>query len=435
MTSKSNNLELTMVLNSGIALLSTSVMKKGSLKTFPLGVFNTRRQQTEENYHITFDESPDAINFLKPLVDNSNYIKQTAMMFQDTISIPNPPLPIPSVVTPFPQDRWSQDKYIELVNIIRNPGAGMLTRAMAKQLSATSAHECLFVDFLSEKEPKKVFEALKHHGWVDAMQDELKQFTRNKVWILVPEPYGKTIIGSKWVLRAMSSLTMSANWTKPFMDLNKLQEHVKTPMVPPNNLGPDFSGKAVNETQYRGMIGSLIYLTASKPDIEFSTCLCARYQANPKESHLIAVKRIFRNLKGTPSLGLWYPKCSGFDLKGYSDSDYVGCNMDRKSTSGACQLLGGKLVCWSAKKQQSVAMSSAETKYVVATRCCANLLWMKSQLTDYDIIYEKVWLNIDSKIQPEASVLSEKKTEAFSDFSKANKSSCLKVSSVIAYNL
>ncbi|GJY71471.1 hypothetical protein Tco_0475174 [Tanacetum coccineum] len=129
-------------------------------------------------------------------------------------------------------------------------------------------------------------------------------------------------------------------------------------MVPPNNLGSDLNGKAINETQYRGMIGSLMYLTASRPDIQFSTCLCARYQANPKESHLIAVKRIFRYLKGTSSLGLWYQKCLGFDLKGYSDSDYVGCNMDRKSTSGACQLLGGKL--------------------------------MKSQLTDYDIIYEKV---------------------------------------------
>ncbi|GJV87649.1 hypothetical protein Tco_1531587, partial [Tanacetum coccineum] len=84
-------------------------------------------------------------------------------------------------------------------------------------------------------------------------------------------------------------------------------------------------------------------LTASRPDIQFSTCLCARYQANPKESYLIAVKRIFRYLKGTPSLGLWYLKCSSFDLKGYSDSDYARCNMDRKSTSDACQFLEANL--------------------------------------------------------------------------------------------
>nr|GEU61892.1 retrovirus-related Pol polyprotein from transposon TNT 1-94 [Tanacetum cinerariifolium] len=145
--------------------------------------------------------------------------------------------------------------------------------------------------------------------------------------------------------RAMSFLTMSANWTKPLMDLNKLQKHVKTPMVPANTLGPNLSGKFVNETKYRGMIGSLMYLTANRHDIQFSTCICARYQANPKESHLIVVKRIFNYLKGTHSLGLWYPKCLGFDLKGYSDSDYTGCNIDRKSTSCACQLLGGKLVC------------------------------------------------------------------------------------------
>ncbi|GKC66714.1 hypothetical protein Tco_1099312 [Tanacetum coccineum] len=137
-----------------------------------------------------------------------------------------------------------------------------------------------------------------------------------------------------------------------------------------------------------------MYLTESRHDIQFSTCLCARYQANPKESHLIGVKRIFRYLKGTPSLGLWYPKCSGFDLKGYLDSDYA--NIDRKSTSGACQLLGGKLVCWSAKKQQSVAMSSAEAEYVAAAGCYANILWMKSQLTNYDIIYEKVPIFCDN---------------------------------------
>ncbi|GJV61314.1 retrovirus-related pol polyprotein from transposon TNT 1-94 [Tanacetum coccineum] len=82
-------------------------------------------------------------------------------------------------------------------------GAGMLTRAMAKQISAASVHECLFVDFLFEEEPKKVSKALKHPGWVDAMQDELNQFARNKVWILVPAPYGKTIIGSKWVFKGM----------------------------------------------------------------------------------------------------------------------------------------------------------------------------------------------------------------------------------------
>ncbi|KAI3665011.1 hypothetical protein L6452_43627 [Arctium lappa] len=119
---------------------------------------------------------------------------------------------------------------------------------------------------------------------------------------------------------------------------------MKTPMAPPLTLNKDPSGKPVNVTAYRGMIGSLLYLTASRPDIMYSTCLCARYQSKPKESHLIAVKRIFRYLKGTPNLLLCYPKDSGFDLTSYSDSDFAGCKLDRKSTTGGCQLLGGKLI-------------------------------------------------------------------------------------------
>ncbi|GJS24295.1 hypothetical protein Tco_0452927 [Tanacetum coccineum] len=95
------------------------------------------------------------------------------------------------MASPAPQDRWSKDKHIKLINIIGNLRAGMLTRAITKELSAALAHECLFVDFLSEEEPKKVSEALKHPGWVDVMQEELNQFARNKVYTLVPEPYGK----------------------------------------------------------------------------------------------------------------------------------------------------------------------------------------------------------------------------------------------------
>ncbi|GKB28195.1 hypothetical protein Tco_0867596 [Tanacetum coccineum] len=106
------------------------------------------------------------------------------------------PSSIPSMATLAPQDRWSKKKQIELVNIVGNPGAKMLTRAMAKELSADSVHECLFVDIFSEKEPKKVSEALKHPGWVDAMQGKLNQFSRNKLWTLVHPPYGKTIISS-----------------------------------------------------------------------------------------------------------------------------------------------------------------------------------------------------------------------------------------------
>ncbi|XP_071728850.1 secreted RxLR effector protein 161-like [Rutidosis leptorrhynchoides] len=145
------------------------------------------------------------------------------------------------------------------------------------------------------------------------------------------------------------------------------------------------------------MIGSLLYLTASRPDIMFATCLCARYQANPKDSHYKAVKRIFRYLKGTLNLGLWYPKGSGFDLIGYTNADYAGCKLDRKSTSGGCQLLGGKLVSWSSRKQNFVATLTAEAEYVAAGGCCAQLLWMQHQLADYDVILTKTPIMCDNE--------------------------------------
>ncbi|GKB92750.1 retrovirus-related pol polyprotein from transposon TNT 1-94 [Tanacetum coccineum] len=319
-----------------------------------------------------------------------------------------------------PQDRWSRDQHIELVNIIGEPTEGMLTRSMAAKLTT-------------------------------ALAKELNQFYKNKVWILVPLPKGKITISSKWVfrnkkdelgivirnkarlvaqgysqeegidyvetfalvarmeaIRIFLAYTTYMNFKVFQMDVKsaflnrKLKEEVyvkqppgfkssefpdyickldkalyglkqaprawhetlstffiqnkfvrgrfdntlfiyktkrdssvKTYMVPPNHLGFDLSGKRVNETLYRGMIGSLMYVTASQPDIQLSTCLCVRYQANPKESYLTVVKEIFKYLKGKPTLGLWYPKCSRFDLKGYSESDYAGCNMDRKSTSVA----------------------------------------------------------------------------------------------------
>ncbi|GJR93936.1 retrovirus-related pol polyprotein from transposon TNT 1-94 [Tanacetum coccineum] len=295
-----------------------------------------------------------------------------------------------------PHDKWLKDQHIELVNIIGNPGEGMLIRSMDAKLTTVSASECLFADFLFKMEPKKVFEALKHPGWVDAMQEELNQFHRKKAWTLVPLLYGKIAICSKWeegidydetfapvarmeAIRIFIAFVTYMNFIVFQIDVKsaflngKLKEEVyvkqppgfessefpdyvckldkalyglkqapracssvKTPMVPLNNLGPDLAGKSVNETLYRGMIGSLMYLTATRPDIQFSTVLCARYQSNPKESHLIAMK------------------------------------------------------------ESSVAMSSADTEYVVAAGYCASILWMKSQLSDYDIHYKMVPIFCDN---------------------------------------
>nr|GEY72498.1 uncharacterized mitochondrial protein AtMg00810-like [Tanacetum cinerariifolium] len=174
-------------------------------------------------------------------------------------------------------------------------------------------------------------------------------------------------------------------------------QKVPTPMVEQANLKLDLVGKLVDHTDYRNMIGLLMYVTSSRPDIMFATCMCARYQANPNEHHVSAVKRIFSYFKGTINLGLWYPKDSGFDLTAYSDADHARCHLDRKSTSGSVQFLGDKLVCWSSKKQNYVPISTAESEYVAVSGCCAQVLWMRTQLMDYGFFYDKVPIYCDSK--------------------------------------
>jgi hypothetical protein len=145
------------------------------------------------------------------------------------------------------------------------------------------------------------------------------------------------------------------------------------------------------------MIGSLLYLTASRPDIMFSVCMCARFQSNPKKAHLRSVKRILRYLRHTPSVGLWYPKGATFDLIGYSNSDYAGCKIDRKCTFGGCHLLGRSLVSWTSKKQNSVALLTAEAEYIAAGACCTQILYIKQTLLDYGVILEKVPLLCDNE--------------------------------------
>ena len=142
-------------------------------------------------------------------------------------------------------------------------------------------------------------------------------------------------------------------------------------------LDKDESGIKVNQTMFRGMIGSWLYLTANRLDIMQFLCVCARFQANPKESHLTAVKRILKYLKGTACFGLWYPSGASPSLIGYSEADYSGCKVDRKSTSGTCHLLGSSLVSWHSKKQACVALPTIEAEYIAAGNCCAQILWMK----------------------------------------------------------
>ncbi|GJY15698.1 putative ribonuclease H-like domain-containing protein [Tanacetum coccineum] len=146
-----------------------------------------------------------------------------------------------------------------------------------------------------------------------------------------------------------------------------------TPVDLEKPLVKDGDADDVDVHLYRSMIGSLMYLTASRPDIMFAVCACARFQVTPKTSHLLAVKRIFRYLKGKPTLGLWYSRDSPFELVAYTDSDYAGATQDRKSTTGGCQFLGNRLISWQCKKQTVVATSTTEAEYVAAASCCGQV--------------------------------------------------------------
>jgi hypothetical protein len=145
----------------------------------------------------------------------------------------------------------------------------------------------------------------------------------------------------------------------------------KTPMASNGHLKLNEEGKSIDQRLYRSMIGFLLYLCAFRPDIILSVCMCARFRANLKECHLVAVKRVVRYLVHTPNLNLWYPKGSTFDLLDYSDSDYTGCKVERKSTTGTYQFLGQSMVSWSSKKQNCVTLSIVESKYIAVGVCCA----------------------------------------------------------------
>ncbi|GJS36478.1 retrovirus-related pol polyprotein from transposon TNT 1-94 [Tanacetum coccineum] len=190
------------------------------------------------------------------------------------------------------------------------------------------------------------------------------------------------------------SLQISDVEMKYGMDLS---DPVDTPMVDRLKLDEDLMGTPVDQTRFRGMVGSLMYLTASRPDLVFAVCMCARYQAKPTKKHFEAIKRVFRYLKEPFTWVFWYPKDNAMSLTAYADADHAGCQDSRRSTSGSAQFLGDRLVSWSSKKQRSTAISTTEAEYIAMSGCCAQILWMRSQLKDYGFDFNKIPLYCDNK--------------------------------------
>nr|GEU80397.1 hypothetical protein [Tanacetum cinerariifolium] len=280
---------------------------------------------------------------------------------------------------------------------------------------------------VGEQKPKKISDALHDPSLVEAMQEELLQFKIQNVWSLANCPKGVRPIGTKWVLknkkdkrgiviRDKARLVAQGHTHEKGIDYDEMDvksaflygtidkevefealmhgkfqmsamdvRSANTPIDKENPWGKDGTRKDVDLHLYRSMIGSLMYLTASRPDIMFAVCACARHQVIPKECHLHAVKRIFRYLKGHPKLGLWYPKESPFDLVAYSDSDYDGATQNHKSTTGGCQFLGRRLILWQCKKQKIMATSTTVAEYVAAASGRGQVLWIQNQLLDYGL--------------------------------------------------
>jgi hypothetical protein len=162
---------------------------------------------------------------------------------------------------------------------------------------------------------------------------------------------------------------------------------ISTPMVVGCKLSKDDMSPNVDQRTYRLMIGSLLYITTSRPDIMQVVGMVGRYQSAPKQSHLVAVTRIFKYLKGTMTYGLWYPRNQNFQLTAYSDADWANCVDERKSTSGGAFFLGDSLVAWISKKQGSISLSTTQEEYIVVATCCTQILWMIQTLADLKVAY------------------------------------------------
>jgi hypothetical protein len=172
------------------------------------------------------------------------------------------------------------------------------------------------------------------------------------------------------------TLVHQAKYTKDLIkkfNMAKLKP-VSTPLNTAMALDPDENGKAVDQREYMSMIGYLLYLTATRLDIQFVMCLCAHFQVSPHSSHQTVIQRIFRYLKYTLKFGISYSVSSSLDFVGFSNADFVGCGIDRKSTSDTCHFLRSSLICWSSHKQSFVAQSTTEAKYVAAACYCSQIL-------------------------------------------------------------
>ncbi|GJY84473.1 retrovirus-related pol polyprotein from transposon TNT 1-94 [Tanacetum coccineum] len=347
----------------------------------------------------------------QPITPSSTTIDQDAPFTSTSQTTPEPPYPV------IPLDVEEADHDIEVAQMDNSPCVDFTILELIYEESSFQEEGIDFEEsfsLIARLEAIRIFIAFAAHMNMGVYQIDVKTIflngiLREEVYVSQPDRFvdpenpnhvyklKKALYGLKQAPRAwydlLSSFLLSQKFSKCIVDptlfirkegkdilLYGMETYnpVDTPMLKKSKLDEDPQGKAVDPTHYRGMIGTLIYLTSGKPDLVFIVCMCARYQAKPIKKHLHAVKRIFRCLRGTINMGLWYSKDSCIALIAFADADHAGYQDTRKSTSGSMQLLGDRLVSWLSKKQKSTAISSTEADYNALLGCCAQILWMRS---------------------------------------------------------
>nr|GEU99096.1 integrase, catalytic region, zinc finger, CCHC-type, peptidase aspartic, catalytic [Tanacetum cinerariifolium] len=254
-------------------------------------------------------------------------------------------------------------------------------------ISSTESTYCLYSSVLSKVEPKNFKSTITKDCWFQAMQDEIHEFDRLQVWELVPQPDYVMIITLKWIYKVKLD---------EYGDVLKNKAHLVAK-------GYRQEEDGCQTAFLNGELKEEIYVSQSEgfvdPDhpTHVYRLMKALYQASPTKKHLEALKRVFRYLKGTINWGLWYPKDTAMALTAYADADHACYQDTRRSTSGSAQFLGDKLVSWSSKKQKSTTISITEAEYIAMSGCCAQILWMRSQLTDYGFDFNKIPLYCDNR--------------------------------------
>nr|GEW35856.1 hypothetical protein [Tanacetum cinerariifolium] len=296
---------------------------------------------------------------------------------------------------PHHNSKWTKDH--PLNNII-----GQLSRPVSTRLQLhEQALFCYYDANLTSVEPKTYKEVLTQSCWIEAMQEELNEFEHLEVWELVPRPDQVMVITLKWIYKVKLDELGGILKNKACLVTRGYRQEEGIYKVK-----LDFEGSPTEQhnrsirwrkSTSANRTGTLLYLTASRHDLQFAICVCARYQARPTEKHVYAVRRIFRYLRGTVHRGLWYPKDSSVSLTAFADADHARCQDTRRSTSGSVQFLGERLISWSSKRKKSAAISSTKAKYIALSGCCAQILWMRAQLSDYGLGFNKIPMYCDNK--------------------------------------